>query len=238
MARTLVTVCCYNTAEATQRVLDRFPEDRDYDVLLVNDGSGDGTGEVLSKSGFKVITHEQNRGLGAALKTGIGYGIEKEYDIIVVMAGNDKDDPREIPRLIEPILKDGADYVQGSRFLRGGRWDNLPASRYLMIRAYSILLSLIFRTRITDPANGFRAYRLSIFDDERIDIWQDWLDHYEFETYFYLKVLKLGYKYSEVPVSKLYPERKRKVKYSHVRPFVDWWSILRPLLLVGFHIKK
>jgi dolichol-phosphate mannosyltransferase len=101
-----------------------------------------------------------------------------------------------------------------------------------------MMLSIIFRTRITDPANGFRAYRLGIFDDERIDIWQDWLDHYEFETYLYLHVLKLGYRYSEVPVSKIYPKRKRRVKYSHVRPFVDWWSILRPLLLVGFRLKR
>jgi dolichol-phosphate mannosyltransferase len=238
MARTLVTVCCYNTRDATRRFLDRFPEERDYDVLLINDGSTDGTRDILSKEGFKVIEHEQNRGLGAAIKTGIGYALENKYDIIVIMAGNDKDDPNEIPKLTKAIFEDGYDYVQGSRFFKGGRWDNLPLSRYVMIRLYSILLSVIFRTKITDPANGFRAYRASIFDDERIDIWQDWLNHYEFETYLTIYVLKIGYKYGEVPVSKIYPKRKRKVKYSHIRPFVDWWSILRPLLLVGFRIKK
>jgi dolichol-phosphate mannosyltransferase len=229
---------CYNTRDATKAVLDRFPEERSYDVLVINDGSTDGTSEVLKQCIFNIIEHPTNKGIGGGLKTAIRYARENNYDAIAVMAGNGKDDPREIPNMIRPIAEDGCDYVQGSRFLEGGRWDNLPTSRYLMIRGFAVVMSLLYRTRITDPLNGFRAYRLSIFDDKRINIWQDWLEHYEFETYLNIQVLKCGYKYCEAAVSKLYPDKKKKVKYSHVRPVVDWWHIIRPLFLLNFGIKK
>ena len=236
--KVLVSVLCYNTCDATKAVLAKFPEQRGYDVLVVNDGSTDGTRDVLKEFDFNAVEHPTNRGVGGALKTAIGYGIENHYDIIAIMAGNGKDDPREIPNLVRPILEHGVDYVQGSRFLEGGKWDNLPLSRYIMIRGYALLLSVLLRTRITDTLNGFRAYRLSIFNDERINIWQDWLEHYELETYLSLKVLTCGFKYCEVAVSKLYPAKGKGVKYSHIRPFVDWWSIIRPLFLLYLRIKK
>jgi len=238
MAKVLVSAMCYNTRDATKGVLDKFPEARDYDVLLVNDGSTDDTSELLKQYKFNVLEHTTNKGLGAAIKTAIGYAIRNHYDVIVLMAGNGKDNPQEIPNLVKPILEQGCDYVQGSRFLKGGGWDNLPPSRYIMIRTYAILLSTIFGTAITDPLNGFRAYRLDILNDKRINIWQDWLDHYELETYLNLNVLRFKYKYREVAVSKLYPSRRKKVKYSHVRPFIDWWSIIRPHVLISLRIKK
>jgi dolichol-phosphate mannosyltransferase len=236
--KVLVSVLCYNTCDATKAVLSKFPEERDYDVLVVNDGSTDGTRDVLKEFDFNVVEHPANRGVGGALKTAIGYGMKNHYDVITIMAGNGKDNPLEIPNLLRPILEDGFDYVQGSRFLKGGRWDNLPPARYIMIRGYALFLSVLLRARITDTLNGFRAYRLDIFNDERINIWQDWLEHYELETYLSLKVLTCGFKYCEVAVSKLYPERRRGVKYSHVRPFIGWWSIIRPIFLLYLGIKK
>ena len=91
--------------------------------------------------------------------------------------------------------------------------------------------------RETPEDLGFRAYRLDILNDPRINVWQGWLDHYEYETYLNLNVLRFGYRYREVPVSKLYPAKK-KVKYTHIRPFIDWWSILRPILFLYLRIKR
>ena len=236
--KTLVAMLCYNTCDATKTVLDKFPEERAYDILVVNDGSTDGTSEMLKQYDFNLIEHPTNRGIGGGLKTAIRYAIDNSYDVIAVMAGNGKDDPGELPALLRPIIEDGCDYVQGSRFLEGGRWDNLPRGRYVMIRGFAVVMSLLYRAKITDPLNGFRAYRLSIFDDERINIWQDWLEQYEFETYLNVLVLKHGYKYCEAAVSKLYPDRRKKVKYSHVRPVVDWWHIIRPLFLLNLGITK
>lgn len=120
----------------------------------------------------------------------------------MVLAGNGKDDPREVPRFLRAIIEEGFDYVQGSRFLPGGRRENL--FRGLFIRLYPFLWTLFTGVRCTDVTNGFRAYRTRIFGDGRIDIWQGWLDGYDFEYYLHFKVLKLGYKMEGVPVSKVY----------------------------------
>jgi dolichol-phosphate mannosyltransferase len=128
--------------------------------------------------------------------------------------------------------------VQGSRFRPGGRHQNLPLARRLLIRAYGIFVRLVTGFPGTDAVNGFRAYRLALFRDARIDVWQPWLDRYEFESYLHCKVLTLGYRVTEVPVSKTYPADRRGVRYSHVRPVVDWWRILRPWVLLTLRLRR
>ncbi|MDD4939874.1 MAG: glycosyltransferase family 2 protein [Candidatus Omnitrophica bacterium] len=239
MPKILVSLLCFNTCNATEGVLRKFPQDDSYDVIVVNDGSTDGTAALLRNSSrFKIIEHQYNKGLGAAIKTSAKFALDNHYDILVIMAGNGKDNPEEIPKIFRPITEGEADYVQGSRFLRGGSSDNLPLFRLVMIKAYALFLSVITRQRVTDPLNGFRAYRLDILKDPRINVWQDWLDHYEYETYLNLNVLRFGFKYKEVAVSKLYPAKKKKIKYTHIRPFIDWWSILKPILFLYLGIKK
>jgi dolichol-phosphate mannosyltransferase len=98
------------------------------------------------------------------------------------------------------------------------------------------LFSLVTRTRITDSTNGFRAFRLSIFDDPRINLNQPWLDRYELEPYVFFKVLTLGYKVKEVAVTKIYPEHR--LGYTKMKPITGWWSILRPILLLGLRLRK
>jgi dolichol-phosphate mannosyltransferase len=233
---------CYNTDQQTRRVLRKIPARRDYDVLIVNDGSTDETAEVIKQYAEEndvcVIEHVHNTGVGGAIKSGIRYALSHGYQVIVLMAGNNKDNPEEIPRLLNPIIHQDYDYVQGSRFLKGGRSDHLPPFRRIMVKMHACLFTLLTGRKCTDALNGFRAYKLAPLKNPRIDIWQDWLDKYELETYLHFKFLKLGYQFKEVPVSKIYPSNRRKIKYSHIRPVVDWWSILRPLLFLGLRLKK
>jgi len=231
----LAIVVSYNTDTNTKILLSRFPKHNGFDILVINDGSVDRTQEYVDLSGFKTIAHPRNKGVGAAIKTGIKYAIENGYYAVAVIAGNNKDNPDEISKIFRPIIEQDYDYVQGSRFLAGGRWDNLPFFRYSMIKIHAFLFTVLTGKKCTDALNGFRSYRLSIFNDPSINIWQDWLDRYEFETYLHYRALKGGYRFKEVPVCKLYPKNKN-VKYSHIRPIVDWWSILKPLpyLMIGF----
>lgn len=235
---TLAVMVCYDTAEATRETLAKFPTRRDYDVLAVSDGSTDATEAYLRASPFNVVVHQENRGLGAAIKSGVRFALDRGYKNVVILAGNGKDDPVEIPRLLEPIEANRADYVQGSRFREGGSFENLPAARHLLIRLHALGMYLLTGQRLTDSINGFRAYRLSVLDHPRIDIWQDWLDRYEYESYLHFKVLTLGYRVVEVPVSKRYPAPGLRRKYSHIRPVIDWWSILRPLLLLSLRLRR
>src|SRR3989338_5248568 len=141
--KALAVVVCYNTADQTAITLAKIPSQRNYDVLIVNDGSTDPTSQVLKKFGFQAIEHPANIGVGATIKTGLKYALENRYQVVVVMAGNNKDDPGEIGRLLEPIVSGLYDYVQGSRFLEGGRWDNLPVFRYIMIKVHALLFTLL-----------------------------------------------------------------------------------------------
>lgn len=208
-------------------------------MIFVDDGSTDGTAEIAAAvPGTHLIRHSGNRGIGAAIRTAIRYARDSGYRYIVIMAGNGKDDFREVPRLLGPLLDDTADYVQGSRFLDGGAFENLPLGRLILLRFHAVFFTLVTGRRTTDASNGFRAYRLALFNDRRINLDQRWLDRYELETYLHMKVHWLKYRVKEVAVSKTYPPKKAGLKYSHIRPFIDWWSILRPILLLAFRIKK
>jgi len=114
---------------------------------------------------------------------------------------------------------------------------NLPLFRHWAIRLLSLLFRLYTRRSCTDLTNGFRAYRLSLFDDPRINIWQDWLDTYEYEYYVHWKAYTLGYRVIEVPVTKAYPAEKG-VSYTKIRPVTDWWKMLRPFVLLATGIKR
>ena len=206
------------------------------ETIVVDDGSDDGGPELAREAGARVITQERRRGVGAAIRTGIEAARASGHGAVVILAANGKDDPAEAPRLIDK-LKAGYDYVQGSRYLaEGGASVNLPLGRNLMIRGYSFVFRILSGFAATDVTNGFRAYRLSVLDDPRIRIEQPWLDRYELEYYLQWKAIKLGYRVIEVGVSKTYP--KGGGNYSKIRRVRDWWSIVRPTLLLWLHLRS
>lgn len=207
-------------------------------VLVVDDCSSDGTAEEARAAGAEVITHEKRRGVGAAIRTGIDYARSHGHDVVVVIAGNGKDDPREIPNLVAPIRDEGCDYIQGSRYLSGGISGKMPFHRKLGTRLYPLIFRVLTRFPCTDATNGFRAYRTSLFDDPRIDIWQEWLDTYELEYYIHYKAIKLGYKVKEVAVTKLYPQGVTYANYTKAKPLTDWWKMLRPIFYLELRIKS
>jgi len=226
----------YNEAPRIRRLVGKLREGLADRFLAINDGSTDDGPEILRSHGIEVLD-QPRQGIGACIKRTVAYARENGFDILVLMAGNDKDDPREIPKLVAPITEDGAVYVQGSRFLPGGSSPNLPRFRRQSIRLLSLLFSIYTRRRCTDLTNGFRAYRLSLLDDPRIDIWQSWLDTYEYEYYVHFKAYTLGYEVREIPVTKAYPTDPNE-SYSKIQPVKGWWLMLRPLLFLALRIKK
>lgn len=204
-------------------------------TIVVDDGSTDDGPARAETAGATVIRLNGRHGVGAAIRAGITEARARGHWAVVIMAGNGKDDPAEAPLLIA-ALRAGSDYVQGSRFLIGGSHRNLPPARFFMIKGYTAVFRILIRRHGTDVTNGFRAYRLALLDDPRIDIGQDWLDHYELEYYIHYKALTLGYRTREVAVSKTYPAARRS--YSKIRPFRDWWSIIRPVVLLRLGLRR
>ena len=184
-----------------------------------------------------IIENPTRNGIGFAIKEGYRYALSHGFDLIVVMAGNGKDDPREIPRLTQPILENGYDYVQGSRFLPGGRGERTPFLRRVFTRLFPFAWTFLTGVRCTEVTNGFRAYKASILQDPEINIWQDWLNGYELEYYLHYKVLTLGYRFLERPVSKTYSHIGRK-GYSHISPLRDWRQIVGPIVLLRIGARR
>lgn len=227
---------CYNELHKIDQVVARMDREVVDEVLIIDDGSTDGSPETARAQGATILPLGENLGVGVAIRKGIEYAIKNGYDIIVVIAGNNKDDPKEITRLLEPITKDNCDFVQGSRFLKGGQYGAMPFYRILATKIHPLFFSVITGKWITESTNGFRAFKTTLFRDKRIDIWQEWLNEYELEPYLYYKVIKLGYKTKEVPVTKIYPPKK--LGYTKIKPIYGWWSIFRPLFLLGLGFRK
>ena len=241
--KTIAIIPVYGDSETIGTVLERFEPGYVDEVCVVADKPGVVTLGAIEEAGrrirvpIKTIQNPVRKGIGHAIRQGYRYALENNFELIVIMAGNGKDDPREIPRLTAPIIDEGYDYVQGSRFLPGGRREKNPFLRSIFTRLFPYVWSFMTGVRCTEVTNGFRAYKATIVEDSRIDLWQSWLDGYELEYYLHYKVLTLGYRFTERPVSKDYSAMKNK-KYSHISPSKDWWQIVGPLLLLRLGVKK
>jgi dolichol-phosphate mannosyltransferase len=241
--KTIAIIPVYGESDTIGRVLERFEPGYVDEICVVADKPGPMTLRAIEDAGqhirvpVEAITNPVRNGIGYAIRQGYEYALDNHFELIVIMAGNGKDDPREIPRLTTPILEEGYDYVQGSRFLPGGRREKNPFLRSIFTRLFPYVWSFMTGVRCTEVTNGFRAYKASIVNDPRINVRQSWLDNYELEYYLHYKVLTLGYKFAERPVSKDYSALKDK-KYSHISPSKDWWQIVGPLFMLRLGVRK
>jgi len=235
--KVLLIAPAFNEAGKIGEVVRRAPRDIVDTILVIDDGSTDGTAAAARQEGAEVIPLGQVYGVGYAIRRGFDEARRRGADIVVVIAGNNKDAPEEITRLLDPICDADYDFVIGSRFLEGGSYGgDMPLYRKFATRLHPLLVSLFCGKRVTESSNGYRAMKVAVLADPRIDLHQDWLDGYELEVYLLMKLIKLGYRTTEVPVSKIYPPKT--VGNTKMRPLVDWWNMLFPIFVTGLGIEK
>lgn len=226
-SRVAVVVPAYNEAGKIGDVVRKVPRHLASSVIVVDDCSSDGTSEEAIAAGAEcVIRHPVNRGVGAAIRSGLFEARRRGFEFAAVLSGDDQHEPVELERALPPLFEDRADLVQGSRWLPGGSTPGIPADRRWLTRLYPLLFRIASGFPSTDGTNGFRAFRLSILDDPRIRLDQPWLDRYELEPYLLYQAVRCRYRVCEVPVTVRYHSRGT----TKMRPFRDGWRLLRPIV--------
>lgn len=232
----LVTMPCWNEESKVGLGVKAVPKELVDTTCVVDNGSIDNTKNEAQGSGALVISHPINLGAGGGIRTGLEYGRTNNYDLLAVLAGDNQDDPNDLFRAVDKVIDGNFDYIQGSRWLKEGKRENMTLSRTLLTWVYSLLFRIIFKTKITDATNGFRVFRREVLDNPKLNLWQNWLLQYEMEPYLLIQTCRSGYKVGEVPVTKRYHnDMKENTK---MVPFKGWWSILRPLFLISLRLKK
>jgi glycosyltransferase involved in cell wall biosynthesis len=217
-----VVIPVFNERETIAEILSRVHralDGMDAEIVVVDDGSTDGTREALrSIAGIRLIEHERNQGKGAALRTGFAAA---SGDVVIVQDADLEYDPRDYPKLLEPIEDGRADVVFGSRFL-GGPHRVLFFWHYLANKLLTWLSNVFTNLNLSDMETGYKVFRRPVL--ERIHIRSD---RFNFEPEITAKVAKTRCRVYEVPISysgRTYDEGK---KIGWRDGFSALWTIIK-----------
>ena len=209
VGRVLVIIPTYNEAENLRHIVDRVryavPE---ADVLVADDNSPDGTGEIADElaaadSRIAVMHRPGKQGLGNAYLAGFAWAKERGYDAVVEMDADGSHAPEELPQLLDAVAD--ADVVIGSRYVPGGKVLNWPVHRLLLSRGGNLYTRLALRMPVRDATGGYRVYRMTALDKMDVDTVAS--EGYCFQVDLAWRAHKNGFRVAEVPIT--FAERQR-----------------------------
>ena len=202
LGRVVMVIPTYNEAENLGWIVGRLRAAQpDVDVLVVDDGSPDGTGAIAddlasSDPAVRVVHRTAKAGLGAAYLHGFSVALEAGYDVIGEMDADGSHQPEQLGLLLDAL--DGADLVIGSRWVPGGSVVNWPRRRELLSRGGNLYVRLLLGVRVHDATAGFRVFRRAAL--EKIDLAGVQSTGYVFQTDLVARVLAAGMTVREVPI--------------------------------------
>ncbi len=205
------------------------------DVIIADGNSEDGSTNFnfLKSNNVRTLLIKKDQGkLSAQLRMAYSYALKEKYEGIITIDGNGKDDVTAIPNFIEE-LKKGYDYIQGSRFINGGKAINTPLIRLLAIKfIHAPMISIIAKKKFTDTTNGFRAYSAKYLLDTKVQPFRKVFDSYELLAYLSVKASLLNLNTKEIPVTRSYPyNQKIPTKINGIKGYFKLLKILYHLLL-------
>lgn len=194
--RILVAIPAFNEAGTIEEVVRRVRQSLpDFDLLVVNDGSRDTTGQILDRLGVATATHLCNLGYGRAIQTAIKYALQRQYDLLITLDADGQHHPEQVLSLYRETMQRGWDVLIGSRYVKTRDYSQSPLGRRIGMRLFSQLVWIITGHRIRDTTSGLKAIRRPVFES---------LTHWHFidfhaEAIVYL--LRLGYTIGEHPIT-------------------------------------
>ena len=229
--RTLVVIPTYNERANIQALLNQvlsLPEG--FHVLVVDDGSPDGTAQLVKElqNQFPTRIHLLERagklGLGTAYLAGFRWGLNSGYDFIFEMDADFSHNPNDLSRLLHACLQEGADLAIGSRYVRGGGVINWPFNRIALSKGASIYTRLITGMPIKDPTAGFMCYSRKVLEALNLDRIR--FVGYAFQIEMKFKACRAGFKLKEVPIT--FQDRTQGVSKMH-RGIIEEgiWGVLK-----------
>jgi len=229
---TLVVVPTFNEAENIEVLLTRVRAAvPSADILVVDDNSPDGTGDLAEKAGaelgqVKVLRRPRKEGLGNAYRAGFRQGLDSGYKVLVQMDADLSHDPDVIPLLLAKV-EEGADVAIGSRYVPGGSTPNWPTHRKMLSRYGNRYSGWALGLKLRDVTAGFRAYTAEILEAVKFDDTQ--ANGYAFQTEVGYRISKWGGKITEVPI--IFTDRERGTSKMSGRimaesmTLVTWWGL-------------
>jgi dolichol-phosphate mannosyltransferase len=202
--RIIVVVPTYNERDNLPKLVDRLLALQDaVEILVVDDGSPDGTGEwvaatAASDSRIHLLARTAKNGLGRAYVSGFQWALEHDYDLIVQMDADFSHSPEDVPKLLEGIRTTGADLVIGSRYVDGIRVINWPLKRLVLSVGASYYVKWITGLPVWDPTGGFKCWRRRTL--EAIDLSTVMSNGYGFQIEMNHRVWRRGLRVTEVPI--------------------------------------
>ena len=200
----------YSESKVIKEVISSIKKEGYKNIIVVDDGSNDNTYFEAKSTGVVTLSHPINRGKGAATQTGIDAAKLLNADIIVTMDSDGQHDPKDIRKLVRPILEDKADVVIGSRMLNT---KDMPQSRILMNKIANIVTYIFFGIMVSDSQSGLRAYSKKAYNSV-----YTYMDRYEFESEMLGQIKDANLKIKEVPIKVIYTDYS-KSKYKHMSKF-------------------
>lgn len=208
----------------------RFGVSDKVDIIICDGGSTDGCTDVVMLKSLEVNTLLTKKGpgkQGAQLRMGIWFALNRGYEGILTIDGNNKDSIEHVDRFIEK-LEEGYDFIQGSRFIKGGHAVRTPLVRLVSVSLiHAPVISVTAKKRFTDSTNNYRAYSRRYLEHEKVLPLRDVFSGYELLAYLSTRATQVGLKACEVPVDRVYPKSgKTPTKISAVKGNANLMQIL------------
>lgn len=205
MDRKIVIIPTYNEKENIEKIIRAvFSLDGEYHILVIEDGSPDGTAQIVRRlqeefpGRLHMIERKGKLGLGTAYITGFKWSVENGYDYIFEMDADFSHNPNDLPRLYEACAKNGADLAIGSRYCNGISVINWPIGRVIMSYYASVYVRTVLGMKVYDTTAGFKCYRRNVL--ETIDLDKVRMKGYGFQIEMKYTTFKLGFNIQEVPI--------------------------------------